>query len=98
MNRLELRQAKKEAGIESVKIDPDLRDDVNIRKKTKSSAPEEVFEKAEGPDSIKQDREYVRLLKMGVPREVLDGSLDGLNQWIRDNASSALGLIKKLEY
>jgi hypothetical protein len=90
------RQAKKEAGIESVKIDPDLRDDVNIRKKTKSSAPEEVFEKAEGPDSIKQDREYVRLLKMGVPREVLDGSLDGLNQWIRDNASSALGLIEKI--
>jgi hypothetical protein len=65
MNRLELRQAKKEAGIESVKIDPDLRDDVNIRKKTKSSAPEEVFEKAEGPDSIKQDREYVRLLENG---------------------------------
>ena len=90
------RQAKKEAEIESVKIDPDLRDDVNIRKKTKSADPEEVFEKAEGPDSIKQDREYVRLLKMGVPREVLDGSLDGLNQWIRDNASSALGLIEKI--
>ena len=90
------RQAKKEAGIESVKIDPDLRDDVNIRKKTKSADPEEVFEKAEGPDLIKQEREYVRLLKMGVPREVLDGSLDGLNQWIRDNASSALGLIEKI--
>ena len=90
------RQAKREAGIESAEVDPKKRDVVDVRKETEFTDAAKVFEEAEGPDLIKQDREYVKLLRMGVPREVLDGSLDGLNQWIRDNASATLGLIEKI--
>jgi hypothetical protein len=80
------RQAEQEVGIEQVNDDDII-----------SFIDDEVLEPGEIPTVRRRDSEYSKLLKMGVPREVLDGSLDGLNQWIRDNASTSLGLIKKLE-
>jgi len=79
------RQAEQEVGIEEVNDDDII-----------SFIDDEVLEPGEIPTVRRRDSEYSKLLKMGVPREVLDGSLDGLNQWIRDNASSALGLIEKI--
>lgn len=90
-------RAEKEIGIEPTpnediitRIDDEMLDD----------AIENEGGFVKGGTTITRQRaesEYARLLKMGVPRDVLDGSLEGLNQWIRDNASSALGIIKKIE-
>jgi len=91
------RQAEQEIGIE-----PTFDDDIIVRVDDEAldDAAEKIDGTIQGGAKITRQRaesEYARLLKMGVPREVLDGSLEGLNQWIRDNASTALGLIKKIE-
>lgn len=90
-------RAEKEIGIEPTpnediitRIDDEMLDD----------AIENEGGFVKGGTTITRQRaesEYARLLKMGVPRDVLDGSLEGLNQWIRDNAQDALGIIKKIE-
>ena len=80
------RQAEQEVGIEPVNDDDII-----------TLIDDEVLESGEMPTARRRDNEYLRLLKMGVPQDVLDGPLEGLNQWIRDNASSALGIIKKIE-
>ena len=80
------RQAEQEIGIEQVNDDDII-----------SFIDDEVLEPGEIPTARRRDSEYLKLLKMGVPQDVLDGPLETLNQWIRDNASTSLGLIKKLE-
>lgn len=49
------------------------------------------------PESSQVDLEYVALLKMGIPRDILDGPLDGLNNWMRQNAKESSGLVPKIE-
>lgn len=96
------RQAEQEVGIEPtpdediiVRTDDEMLDDA--AEKLDREGQGGVIRGSAKITKQRAESEYARLLKMGVPREVLDGSLEGLNQWIRENASTALGLIKKIE-
>ncbi len=48
-------------------------------------------------ESLIKDNRYLSLLKMGIPREILDGPLDELNNWMLANAKESVGLLAKLK-